>query len=57
MRAGVDESAQVPTNADNCIGIGDAYAIETQRARFAGQRGFQLLAGELDGCVQKSRST
>jgi hypothetical protein len=57
MCTGVEESAQVSTSVDDSIGIGDAYAVETQRACFAGERGLQLMAAELDGGVQKSRST
>jgi hypothetical protein len=57
MRAGIQESAQMPTGVRYGIGIGDAHAIETQRARFAGERGLQLSALEIDRRVQKSRST
>jgi hypothetical protein len=37
--------------------IGDADAIESERARFMDKCGLQIGWRKLEGCVQKSRST
>jgi hypothetical protein len=47
----------MPSRVRDRIRIGNAHAIESERTRFAGQRILQIGRGELDGCVQKSRST
>ena len=57
MRAGVEEIVEMFSGLRQHIRTGDTDAIESQRARFAGERGLQNRGGELDGCVQKSRST
>jgi hypothetical protein len=57
MLAGVEEVAEMPGRIRKDIRIGDANAIETQRARVAVERGLQIGGREFDGCVQKSRST
>jgi hypothetical protein len=38
-------------------GTGDADAVEAERAGFLSECGFEVGACELDGLVQKSRST
>ena len=57
MRAGVEEVAEMPACICEYSRIGNADAIETQRARFVCERGPQIGGSELDGGVQKSRST
>jgi hypothetical protein len=57
MGARIEEIAKMPARVRKHIRIGHAEAIEPQRARLAGQRGLQIGVSELDGCIQKSRST
>ena len=57
MLAGGEESVEMPCRIRDRIGIGNAHAIEPERARFASQRGLQFGSREREGCVQKSRST
>jgi hypothetical protein len=57
MRAGIEEFAKMFSGVADSLGIGHADAIETERLRFAGERGLQIGTGEFDGLVQKSRST
>ncbi len=57
MRAGVEESAEMRTCIGNRIRTGNAHAIESERARFARERGLHIGGRELEVCVQKSRST
>jgi len=57
MRAGVEEVAEMPACIRQYGRIGNADAIETQRARLLPERGPEIGGSELDGRVQKSRST
>jgi hypothetical protein len=40
MRAGIKEAAEMPGRIRNRMRIGNANAIESKGARFAGERGF-----------------
>jgi hypothetical protein len=57
MRAGVEEAAEMLRGIRDRTRIGDADAIETERARLMDKRGLQIGGRKLEGCVQKSRST
>jgi hypothetical protein len=57
MRAGFKELAKILSGRRDRVGTGDADAIESEGARFAHQRSFQIRRWELGGLVQKSRST
>ena len=57
MRAGREEIAKVPAGISEHAGSGDADAIESQRAGFACERGFQVGGSERCVRAQKSRST
>ena len=57
MRAGIEEFAEIFAGIADRAGIGHADAIETERLRFALERGLQVISGESDVLVQKSRST
>jgi hypothetical protein len=57
MGALVEKDAEMPRDIGDRIGIGDANGIEAKRARFVGERCLQIGRRELDGRVQKSRST
>ena len=48
---------KMPARLRNRVRIGNADAIESERAGFMGERGFQFGGGELGVWVQKSRST
>ena len=45
MGAGIEEVAEISSGVRKHIGIGDADAIESQRARFVGERGSQRSGG------------
>ena len=57
MRAEFEESPKPLTSIPDRIRAGDPEAVETERARFAGQRGFQFSGAKVDRRFQKSRST
>ena len=57
MRAGIEEFAEMFSGLADRVRVGDADAVEAERARFARERGLQVVGGEFDGLVQKSRST
>jgi hypothetical protein len=57
MCAGVEEAAEMLRGIRDRTRIGDADAIESERARFMDKRCLQIGGRKLEGCVQKSRST
>ena len=57
MGAGFEEFVEMLAGLRDRVGIGDADAIEAERAGFMRKRGLEVVAGELDGLDQKSRST
>jgi hypothetical protein len=57
MGAGFEELAKILSGRRDCRWIGYADAIESEAARFALQRSFQIRRRELGGLAQKSRST
>ena len=50
MRAGFDEGVEMLARVADRVGIGDADAVEAERARFARKRGFQVKDGMLRHC-------
>ena len=48
---------KMPARLRNRVRIGNADAIESERAGFIGERGFQLSGRQPGVYVQKSRST
>jgi len=46
MRATVEEGAKMPGRLGDRVRTRNANAIESQRARFARERGFQVGSGE-----------
>jgi hypothetical protein len=57
MRAGIEEGAEMPGRLGDRVRTRNADAIESKRARFARERGFQVGSGQFCVGVQKSRST
>ncbi len=57
MRAGAEEIAEMPAGIRQYGRIGNADAIETQRACLVREHGPEIAGSELYGRVQKSRST
>ncbi|MEH2524521.1 hypothetical protein [Bradyrhizobium sp. AZCC 2176] len=57
MRAGIEELLEIFSGFADPVRAGDADAVETERLRFALERGLQVISGKFDGLVQKSRST
>ncbi|MDB5638674.1 MAG: hypothetical protein JWP51_3582 [Bradyrhizobium sp.] len=57
MLAGIEEFVEMFSCIHNYSRVGDASTIEAERAGLAAKRGLQVGGRELEGCVQKSRST
>jgi hypothetical protein len=57
MRAVGKEALKIPARICNRAGVGNSGAIKSERAGLIGECSFQVIRGELERRVQKSRST